>query len=307
MGLARRSSKMKDMSRNTEEDKRISFKEEMFRRAEETRSLMMSRTGLKANNGSENGHVGRTSPTGTEHRSAFKIKIEREGEDGGTNGSANEVGQKNYFKVNIEGVSNEKNGKQFQKKEFENSKSWGKDSCSPSSKSQTGGTGSKLNGFEKNKMQNGHQIITDKTKESTLNTKSAKNPSSSNFEDLASEISSYEPKTKPWASDICGCSDREAEKAQLRELNDRHLLLLSEKQGMINCLLQKIETMTKIREVFIDGDREILKNKIDFLQDKLKDLEKQKEEDKKIEIEKDRLIDDLQNKINDLESELENR
>ena len=40
---------------------------------------------------------------------------------------------------------------------------------------------------------------------------------------------------------------REAEKAQLRELNDRHLLLLSEKQGIINCLLQKIETMTKIR------------------------------------------------------------
>ena len=60
------------------------------------------------------------------------------------------------------------------------------------------------------------------------------------------------------------------------------------------------------REVFIDGDREILKNKIDFLQDKLKDLEKQKEEDKKMEIEKDRLIDDLQNKIKDLKSELEN-
>ena len=57
-------------------------------------------------------------------------------------------------------------------------------------------------------MQNGHQITTDKTKESTLYTKSAKNPSSSNFEDLASEISSYEPKTKTWASDICRCSDR---------------------------------------------------------------------------------------------------
>ena len=71
-------------------------------------------------------------------------------------------------------------------------------------------------------------------------------------------------------------------------------------------MLQKIREYF-YREVFIDGDREILKNKIDFLQDKLKDLEKQKEEDKKIEIEKDRLIDDLQNKINDLEAELENR
>merc|ERR1711915_468110 len=95
--------------------------------------------------------------------------------------------------------------------------------------------------------------------------------------------------------------------AQLRELNDRHLLLLSEKQGMINCLVQKIETMTKIREVFIDGDREILTNKIDFLQDKIKDLEKQKEKDKKIEKEKDGLIDDLRNKNDDLELELDNR
>ena len=57
-------------------------------------------------------------------------------------------------------------------------------------------------------MQNGHQIITDKTKESTLYTKSAKNPSSSIFEDLASEMDSYEPKNKPLASDICRCVDR---------------------------------------------------------------------------------------------------
>ena len=59
--------------------------------------------------------------------------------------------------------------------------------------------------------------------------------------------------------------------------------------------------------MFIDGDREILKNKISFLQDKIKDLENQKEEDKKIEKEKDRLIDDLRNKIDDLELELDNR
>ena len=73
--LARRSSKMKDMSKYMEGDGRISFKEEMFRRAEETRSLIMSRTGFQANNGSENGHVGRMSPTGTEHQSAIKIKV----------------------------------------------------------------------------------------------------------------------------------------------------------------------------------------------------------------------------------------
>ena len=55
-------------------------------------------------------------------------------------------------------------------------------------------------------MQNGHHIITDKTKESTLYTKSAKNPSSRIFEDLASEIGNYEPKTEPW--DNCRCADR---------------------------------------------------------------------------------------------------
>merc|ERR1711915_782374 len=147
----------------------------------------------------------------------------------------------------------------------------------------------------------------DSTMESSLYTKNIQSPSSCIIENLASEIHNYEPKTDRWAIDDCRCANREAEKAQLRELNDRHLVLLSEKQGMINCLLQKIETMTKIRQVFIDGDREKLKNEINFLQDKLKDLEKQKEKDKKIEIEKDRLIDDLQNKINDLESELENR
>ena len=65
---------MKDMSRNAERDGRMSLKEKMFRRAEETRSLMMSRTGFKAN-GSENGHVGRTSPIGTEHQSSIKIKV----------------------------------------------------------------------------------------------------------------------------------------------------------------------------------------------------------------------------------------
>ena len=66
---------MKDMSRKMEGDGRISFKEEMFRGAEETRSLMMLKTGFKANNGAENGYVGRTSPTGTEHQSAIKIKV----------------------------------------------------------------------------------------------------------------------------------------------------------------------------------------------------------------------------------------
>jgi len=103
----------------------------------------------------------------------------------------------------------------------------------------------------------------------------------------------------------CKCAAREAEKAQLRELNDRHLLLLSEKQGVINCLQQKIETLTELKEVFIDEDRDKLKNDIDFLGNRIKDAEKQAEEAKKNEVLKDAKIGDLEKKIIDLESLLE--
>ena len=80
------------------------------------------------------------------------------------------------------------------------------------------------------------------------------------------QFAKYDPRVNTSGAEECKCADRlrfldkfqmfsnlslfpirEAEKAQLRELNDRHLLLLSEKQGVINCLLQKIETLTKIR------------------------------------------------------------
>ena len=60
------------------------------------------------------------------------------------------------------------------------------------------------------------------------------------------------------------------------------------------------------REVFIDGDREKLKNEINFLQNKISNQEKQNEKAKKKDIEKDGIIDDLQNKINKLEKELDN-
>ena len=57
-------------------------------------------------------------------------------------------------------------------------------------------------------MQNGHQIITDKMKENNLYTKSTQSPSSRIFDDVTSDMGSYEPNTKPWASDNCRCADR---------------------------------------------------------------------------------------------------
>jgi len=59
------------------------------------------------------------------------------------------------------------------------------------------------------------------------------------------------------------------------------------------------------REVFIDEDRDKLKNDIDFLGNKIKDAEKQDEEAKKNEALKNAKIGDLEKKIMDLESELE--
>lgn len=115
----------------------------------------------------------------------------------------------------------------------------------------------------------------------------------------------YGPQSRFWDSEECKCAHREAEKAQLRELNDRHLLLLSEKQGVINCLLQKIETLTQLKEVFIDEDRDKLKNDIEFLGSKIKDAEKQGEEAMKNDALKEEKIGDLENKIRDLELELE--
>ena len=59
------------------------------------------------------------------------------------------------------------------------------------------------------------------------------------------------------------------------------------------------------REVFIDEDRDKLKNDIEFLGSKIKDAEKQGEEAMKNDALKEEKIGDLENKIRDLELELE--
>ena len=58
------------------------------------------------------------------------------------------------------------------------------------------------------------------------------------------------------------------------------------------------------REVFVDEDRDKLKNTIEFLEKKIKDSEKQNEEASKEDVIKDGQIEDLEKKIKDLESEL---
>ena len=58
------------------------------------------------------------------------------------------------------------------------------------------------------------------------------------------------------------------------------------------------------REVFVDEDRDKLKNTIEFLEKKIKESEKQNEEASKEDVIKDGQIEDLEKKIKDLESEL---
>ena len=58
------------------------------------------------------------------------------------------------------------------------------------------------------------------------------------------------------------------------------------------------------REVFVDEDRDKLKNTIEFLENKIKDSEKQNEEASKEDVIKVGQIEDLEKKIKDLESEL---
>jgi len=59
------------------------------------------------------------------------------------------------------------------------------------------------------------------------------------------------------------------------------------------------------REVFVDEDRDQLKNSIDFLENKIKDAEKQSEEANKNDALKDGKIEDLERKLQELEAELE--
>ena len=58
------------------------------------------------------------------------------------------------------------------------------------------------------------------------------------------------------------------------------------------------------REVFVDEDRDKLKNTIEFLEKKIKESEKQNEEASKEDVIKDGQIEELEKKIKDLESEL---
>ena len=68
---------MKDISRNKEEDeggRRRILKEEMIRRAEETRSFMMTKNSFH-NNGFDGGNFKLLSPTGSGHQTKINIKV----------------------------------------------------------------------------------------------------------------------------------------------------------------------------------------------------------------------------------------
>ena len=73
---------MKDMSRNEEDEggRRRVFKEEMIRRAEETRSFVMDKNNFH-NNGFGGGKSKLLSPSGSGHQTKINIKVSMFGYD----------------------------------------------------------------------------------------------------------------------------------------------------------------------------------------------------------------------------------
>jgi len=274
------------MSRNEEDEggSRRVFKEEMIRRAEERRSFMMDR-----NNVYNNGFGGGSkllSPSGSGHQTKINIKIEREEDSDKDEGKGFQVGRENHFKVNIskpsEGQGNNAGANPSFKVNIE--KVPHKDVFSDTLyRNGAKAVGNSLNDTRLS-LEGKPHLVTKNIPSNYENGKTSTDYGTNN--NLLHEVSSMNNNfsnkdASNSGTDQCKCAAREAEKAQLRELNDRHLLLLSEKQGVINCLKQKMETLTQLKEVFIDEDRDKLKNNIDFLVNKIKDAEKEGEEAKK--------------------------
>jgi len=99
----------------------------------------------------------------------------------------------------------------------------------------------------------------------------------------------------------CKCAFREEEKRLLRELNDKHLKIISEKQSDIDCLQQKLETLDQFRSSCVEEERRKLEETISILESKIYDLENERDDLQRIVFNKDHLIEGLEQQKNDLE------
>jgi len=87
----------------------------------------------------------------------------------------------------------------------------------------------------------------------------------------------------------------------LRELNDKHLKIIAEKQADINCLQQKLVTLDQFRNSCMEEERSKLEATINFLEGQLQDLENERDDLRRIVSNKDYQIDNLERQKNELE------
>jgi len=71
-------------------------------------------------------------------------------------------------------------------------------------------------------------------------------------------------------------SNREEEKRMLRQLNDRHLKIITEKQADIECLQQKLATLEQFRFDYIEEVERSFEEKVKLLERKISELEDEK-------------------------------
>jgi len=102
----------------------------------------------------------------------------------------------------------------------------------------------------------------------------------------------------------CKCAFREEEKRMLRELNDKHLKIISEKQSDIECLQQKLETLEQFRSSCVEEERRKLEESISILESKIYDMETERDDLRRSVFDKDHQIDALEHQKNDLENAL---
>eukprot|EP00092_Neocalanus_flemingeri_P062413 GFUD01075278.1.p1 GENE.GFUD01075278.1~~GFUD01075278.1.p1 ORF type:complete len:534 (+),score=164.99 GFUD01075278.1:23-1603(+) len=102
----------------------------------------------------------------------------------------------------------------------------------------------------------------------------------------------------------CKCEFRENEKRMLRELNEKHLLMISEKQTDINFLQHKLETLDEFRNSCVEAEKMKLEEMVDLLETKTSNLENEKNDLQRIVSSKSYQLDDLEKQKEYLESTL---
>ena len=79
---------------------------------------------------------------------------------------------------------------------------------------------------------------------------------------------------------------REEEKRMLEGLNVKHMEMMQEKQNKINGLQDKLDTLAKYKEVFVEEDRRELEKTVRFTEQQVVEVERKRAEELRTSAEK---------------------